>query len=284
MRETPYIDLEIRSLRTAVIELLSRETSLSAKEIFEHLVLNNKNISYPAVYKTLKMLTREKKLLKHNRKFSVNINWIKELKKLIDTIERNSELGSLPPFEHFQKENVSGTYYFKNYDDADKYRKELQWNYLKEKRPVPYCGLYKHFKTPVTHSGQSVSEVKHLKDQKITTFLAVSSDTSIDRWCAKFYMRNPRISCKTGVSIPFIDVCETMILGDVIVQIYTPDNLQKLIESIYGKTKSIDDIDVLEFYESIYKTPAKIKIVVFNNKHIADIMRKQVLGYFGKKA
>ncbi len=280
----PDIDFESRTLRAMIIQVLSKEQGLSAKELFEFLTINNKSITYPAVYKTLKILTAEKKILKQNRKFMLNMDWILKLKEFIENIEHSSTIGVLPPLEYFEKENTSNTFYFKNYEQADIYRKQLQWTYLREKRPVPYCGIYRHLKSPVIKSGKSLAEIKHLKEKGIKSFLIAAFDTPIDRWCEKFYTRNPGVSIKIGAEIPSVEVCETLILGDIVVQIYIPDELKKLTDKIYNKTKSFDSLDVLEFYDKIYRTPAKVKIVAFNNKNIAHLMREQVLSHFKKKS
>ncbi len=282
IRDTPYVDVESKNLRTVILDMLSKEKALSAKEIFERISLSNKTYTYPAVYKTLKMLTRERKLLKHNRKLSISNEWIKELKQFIERLEKNADIIKLPSLEEFQDENSSATFFFKNYEEADKYRKDIQWQFSREKREFPYCAYYKHFKSPVSQSGKILFEIKYLKDKKLGGFLVGSSDTPIDRWCARFYMRNPGIFVKIVPTLKISDICETMILGDVIVQTYMPENLNKNIEIIYKKAKSIDSIDVLEFYEKIYKDPAKIKMVVFNNKNVAHILRSQLLGYFKK--
>jgi len=289
-RETPYIDVDNKTIRNCIIQLLSRNNQMSAMEIFENIVLFHRNVTYPATYKTLKMLLKEKKLLKNNRKFSLNMKWISELKEFIENIDHTSTVGNLLSFNYFLKENASGTFYFKNYEDADKYRKELQWEhqlrYSSKKNAFPYCAFYRHFKSPVVKSGKILSEIKQLKDKKpkgfIGGFLVCGFDTPVDRWCARFYMRNPKIFAKIVPNLNNVDECETMILGDIVVQTYMPIKIRDAIDRIYTKARDINDINVLDFYEKFYRSPERIKISVFNNKYIANMLRSQVIGYFKK--
>ncbi|MBI5332814.1 MAG: hypothetical protein HZB65_04525, partial [Candidatus Aenigmarchaeota archaeon] len=174
------------------------------------------------------------------------------------------------------------TFTFKNLDEAEKYRKALQIEYISERHIHPYCAIYNHLKSPVTHSETALNIISAIARQRIQSYFAVASDTHIDRWCAGFYMRSPWTFVKTGLKIPYAEVCETMILGDTIIQTYIPKHIQNYIGNIYQKTKSLEDMDALEFYKKIYKAPAKTDIVIIKNSEIADYMRRQVLGYFRK--
>jgi DNA-binding PadR family transcriptional regulator len=270
-----------RRVKDYIIDILSREYPLSARKIHNRVKAAGMDVTYHAVYKVLHAMLKEGKLTKNRAEFSIDIGWIHRLKKIIDDVERTyAGEKKLPALEDFQKENSSAVLHFKNYEEADAFRKEIQWTYLREKREKPYCGLYKHLKTPVIYSHKSVYEVRHLKNEKISTFLAVSSDTPIDKWCARLYAKNPRVSVKTGLNLSSADECETMVLGDIVVQIYIPENIRKITEEIYKKTKNMDNIDRIEFYEKIYRTPSDIKIVVFNNTHMAELLRKQIISYF----
>ena len=168
------IDIEDKTIRTSVVNLLAKTNQLSAKDIFERLAISNKSITYPAVYKTLKILSKEKKVVKNNRRFSLSAEWIDNLKRFIENVEHTSQLGPLPRLDHFIKDNISETICFNTYGDADRYRKNLQMEYQLDhynKKRLPYCGIYRHFKSPVIKSEKILQEIKDLKDKKRGGFL-----------------------------------------------------------------------------------------------------------------
>ncbi len=278
------VDVQDVSIRNSIIKMLSEQHPLSAKEIFEIIILKQKNASYPAVYKTLKMLTRERKLLKHNRKFSLNLDWIKELKNFSEKVEENytNKLSNLPSLDKLEQHKTY-TFRFINLAEAEEYRKRLQTEYISERRIFPYCAIYNHLRSPVIQSDKSIATMNSVIKRRINSYLAVASDTPIDRWCAKFYSVNKTIMVKIGLIIPTARLCETMVLGDVIIQTFIPENIQNYMDYIYKKSKKVDDINIFEFYEKAYKTPSKPKVVVIRNDQIANHIRVQVMNYFRKR-
>lgn len=278
------IDVQNASIRNNIIKMLSEQHPLSAKEIFEIIIINQKNASYPAVYKTLKMLTREKKLVKHNRKFSLNLDWIKEMKSFSEKVEENytHKLSNLPSLDKFEQHKTH-TFKFINLAEAEEYRKRLQTEYISDKRIFPYCAIYNHLRSPVIQTGKSITTIQTVVQRRINSYLAVAADTPIDRWCAKFYSVNKTISVKLGLIIPTARLCETMVLGDVIIQTFIPENIQTYMDYVYKKAKKVDDINIYEFYEKAYKTPSKPKVVVIRNDQIANHIRVQIMNYFRKK-
>ena len=87
---------------------------------------------------------------------------------------------------------------------------------------------------------------------------------------------------KTGLIIPSVNICDVMMLGDFIVKIYIPQNIQNYVDYIYKKTNNINNINVYEFYEKVYKTASKTNIIILKNSQVASQMRNQILSYFRK--
>ncbi|MFH0837212.1 MAG: hypothetical protein V1870_03725 [Candidatus Aenigmatarchaeota archaeon] len=272
------------SVKNAIIKILSAHYPLNIKTLSEMIKKSdNKTITYPAIYNALKTLEKEEKIIKTKNGFMLSIKWLQELKKFSEKTEQNyAKTPGLISIGAITNNNETKTFTFNNLDEAEKYRKTLQIEYISEKRIHPYCAIYNHLKSPVTHSETALNIISAIARQKIQSYFAVAANTPIDRWCANFYMRSPWTFVKTGLKIPYIEVCETMVLGNIIIQTYIPKHIQDYLNSIYQKTKKLEDMNTLEFYNRIYKTPAKTDIVVIKNPEIADYMRKQILGYFRK--
>lgn len=285
MTSSLEFDYDDRSVRCCILKTLLSKNSIQATEIY-NIVKSTymPHVTYPAVYKALKMLASEKKILKHNRSFSLNLDWTKRLRIFAEDAEKNhsGKSISLPGIDEFTDDNQTQTFMFKNLAETDEYRKRLQIEYLNMKKIHPYCAMYHHLKSPIIHSEKSLNILSVLTKNKIHSYLAVASNSVIDKWCARFYMRNPMVYVKTGLIIPSVEMCETMILDDIIVQMYMPQHIQNYIHYLYKKVKKIDDINAFEFYEKVYKSPSNTKIIIIRNKQIAGSMRNQILNYFRK--
>jgi len=242
------LDANEKSVRNLIINILSARFPLDTKALFEAIKNSgNKNITYPAVYSALKILEKEEKIVNAKNGFALSRKWLLELKRFSEKAEQNySKVPALASLSAMAKDSNTRTFTFSNLDEAEKYRKSLQIEYISEKRIHPYCAIYNHLKSPITHSETSLNIISAIARQKIQSYFAVASDTPIDRWCANFYMRSPWTFVKTGLKIPYVEVCETMILGNIIIQTYIPKHVQNYLNSIYEKTRKLEDINALE--------------------------------------
>ncbi|MBI5332813.1 MAG: hypothetical protein HZB65_04520 [Candidatus Aenigmarchaeota archaeon] len=269
------------SLRNATLNILMTKHPLSARDIYEIIKCDHvKLATYPAVYKTLKVMTREKKLIKHNRSFSINAEWIKELKQFAERVEEEYvHKTHLPRFDEI-KDNESKTLVFDNLESADKYRKRLQMEYLQKKDSPPYIGFYKQFKSPLVHSEKSLGILTQIGKAKLTTYLVSQSNAPLNNWCAEYY-RKSGVFVKSGVLFSLEN--ETMVLGDVVVQIAVPKKLDVMINKIYSKVKRLEELNIPDFFNEIYAKNYSIKMILFKNREIAAQMRDRLLSFFNKR-
>ncbi len=278
------LESDERSMRSAIINILSSKHPLSAKEIHEIIRSDIKNATYPAVYKTLKVLGKEGKLVKKNRLFSLNIEWVKNLKSFAEDVESSYVDESIPPssLDKFSDEDKSYVFYFNNLADADNHYRTLKMQYVLSNPKNPYFVMRSHIKSHMIVPDRSLKFLNTSKENKMKSYIVVSSDTALDRWGLKFHKQFPNVFIKLGVKIPSINDCETRIFGDIVMQTYIPEKIKNFIDNMYKKTKNVNDLDIHEFYEKAYTTPCKIKLVVIKNKAIADHLRSQIMSYFDK--
>ena len=273
--------LSENSLRNAVLTILTAKYPLSARELYETIKCDHvKLATYPAVYKTLKVMTRESKLIKQNRSFLINIEWVKDLRKFAEKVEEEYvQKQSLPALKEI-KENESFTFMFDSLEVAEKYRKKIQWEHTETKRSYHYIGIYEHMRTPIVYLEKSLDLISASSKLKNTSRIVISNNSPIDKWCASFYVQASGVKARLGVTIPGTENCEIMIFDDVVIQLYLHQKIRKYIDDIYTKTKSIDHVNTKEFYERVYKTKLPSKMVVFRNSLIATTLRNQVLSNF----
>ncbi|MBI4895675.1 MAG: hypothetical protein HY831_04240 [Candidatus Aenigmarchaeota archaeon] len=269
-------DNETKTAKSLIINILSKEQKLSTKQIFDR----SSGISYSNIYKALDILITQGKIKKIDGKISLNIEWVKELGRFSEKVQKIYSHEYVQSLNDFKQEHDSKTLKFENLAKADEFRKKLQLEYIQLNRKDPYIGIYKHLRSPIIDPELSLGILETIKENNIKSFLVVSSDTKMDRWCAKFYARNPNVNIKTGVSLQSMDSCEIMILGDVVVQMSIPNEINYYLEKIYTSSRSIDDIDAIDFYENVYKTKIEVKIVILKNKIISDHIRNEIINLF----
>ncbi|MEM4390916.1 MAG: hypothetical protein QXX06_03585, partial [Candidatus Diapherotrites archaeon] len=73
-----------------IVHLLSLEWPLTAKSVYNRLKrYYNVNISYQAVFKLLKELEKEDVLVCKNLHYMLNVEWLKQIKKSLEVVEKN---------------------------------------------------------------------------------------------------------------------------------------------------------------------------------------------------
>ena len=266
------IDSETKSAKSLVIQILSEEKNLSIRQIFE-----KTNCSYSNLYKALDILITQGKIEKKDGRFSLNLDWVKELGRFSEKVQKIYSQKIAISLTSLKEDHEVKSLRFDNLAQADDCRKRLQIEYIRSKRKHPYIGIYNHLRSPIIDPELSLRILETLKENNTHAYLAIASNTKMDRWCARFYMRNPIVSIKTGLSLPSSESCETMILGNVIVQMTIPNEINDYIEKIYSFSRSIDDINPTDFYERVYKTKSEIKIVILKNKIVSEYMRNKVM-------
>ena len=278
------LEMEEKTTKKRIIEILSKEWPLTAKKIYNNLKKEySLSITYQAVHKTMDQLVEKKVLIKKEREYIVNVKWLEGIEEFIENIKseyaKNMHLFGI---KNFNKEGDTQTFIFESLGDAEEYRKKLQKEYILQPMPKPpYCGISKNYKSPLVYSEKSLKILDLIKENLTSCYMIIKGDTIIDKWCANYYRNNPLVMIKTGIDLS--NNCETMILGDLIFQTYIPQKTQEFISSQYKNAKKNADINVPLFYKEIYRKKQNIKVIVLKNPELAKQLREQVLSFFDIK-
>lgn len=79
--------------KNQIILALSRQPNLTGLEVF--LVIRKsfgKKLTYQAIHKALQELANEQILLKEDKKYFINANWLKKIKKQVDSLVESLNL------------------------------------------------------------------------------------------------------------------------------------------------------------------------------------------------
>lgn len=270
------------SVKDNIIRILSYQWPLSAKNLYRIVITRYKmNVTYQAVHKALVQLQENKVVIKTGKQFSINIEWLDTMKGFAENVKTSylkQQPLLLPGTKEFKQEGETQIFIFETLSDAEDYRKKLQIQFLSNnKESVPYVSQVSHAKSPIFYSERSTNVLNMIKKTRTPCYIIVRGRSSIDEWCADFY-RNDLVKVKTGCDCA--ENCDTMVIGDIIVQTYIPKKIADALDTVYTKIKKISLTGVPQLYNSIYKTKAPVKIVVYKNPEIADRIRRETAEYF----
>lgn len=69
-----------RKVKETVIKILTEEWPLTLKELYFAIIRQHAlNVSYQAVHKSVKQLVEEGIIIKENKRYSINVEWIRQI-------------------------------------------------------------------------------------------------------------------------------------------------------------------------------------------------------------
>jgi len=275
----------VKNVKDIIIHVLSEEWPLTSNAIYNKAKRKYAlEASYQAVHKMLKHLTGQGIVVKKGREYSISMQWAENLEKFSKNLK--TKLVSHKPLyldglAEFREETSMQTFVFDSFGEAEEYRKKLQREYIELPGPKPpYIGQSRHLKSPIVYSERSLSILNTIRKTQTECYLLVAGKTKIDNWCASYY-QNEFVRVKTDCDVA--KNCETMVLGDVITQMYVPNEIQEHINRSYNSAEKISDIVIPKFNKEIYEKKAKTKFVVYKNSEMAEQVRKQATRYFSER-
>ena len=267
------------SVKSHAINILSQEWPLNVRKLHTKVEVYRPGVSYHAVHKVVQQLLEDGVLKQEKAGYMLNVDWLSAIIELITSVKsRHSSKNSLdlPKLSQLH-EGESRTFTFENLVEADKYRKQLQWEYLTGDAQFPYCATALHLRTPVVKSEAAMDTLSKASISDTDCYIAVEGDTPVDEWCADYY-NNTNVRVQTAAKHG--SKCEIMVIGDAFTQLHLPEHILKKMEEMYTRAKDLSELNISEFYREIYQAPSQIKFTVSRNADIANQLRRQILAHF----
>ncbi|MFC1732038.1 hypothetical protein ACFL6I_17105 [candidate division KSB1 bacterium] len=263
--------------RLAIIEILDKYKSLSAKKI--HSRLNKEHgisVTYQAAHKAIKKMEEKGILIVAENQFRISPNWVQKMKSFVQQIEKNTST-----MEYiFQRLDSGKTYSFTAKTDMEMGYFALDFahyfNSRHSKEEGPFI-LNFHFMwtvLPLSHE-----QFKMLKEiiQKRGVYATAHENSTYDGIMKRHW---EKVGAKVEIGVKdFISNCEVVIIGDYVINnFWDPKHLKWNID-FTQTVKDEKSLDYHEFYK-VLAAPTKTEIVVIKNKQVAEQLRKKSLRYF----
>lgn len=266
-----------------IVRILSKDFPLRINEIHRRLKENHQiDISFQGARKALQILVSSGKLHYKNGEYSLNKEWIKQLKSLSDSLVNNyftAELKSKPPtIERIGKEFQ--IFRFKDALQTDKFVGELLFDIAQAPGEKKLCIQMLHYWFPLGHMGTESEFILEMRRRKTEIYyLKFSKSYLLDRLSEKFYSQHGAHFGTTSDELErYSEICS---IGDFIIKVQYPTQFIDELDAIYKKTKDIKDFDFKSF-GTIIKKELPVTLTIFRDKSIAMSIQEKTLRYYPK--
>ena len=259
------------STKSLILKILSEEWPLSAKEVFNRVKKNSKEpISYQAVHKCLQELVLETIAEKSEKGYLLSLNWIDSNTTLFAGLHAAYT-------NDFIKSIEGKTMEFDTLYAVDKFLIQYLSKLLPllPKKPV-LCLHWNHLWLPLFISREEYANMKGIATL-ITSYSLIKGSDPIDKWCSDFWAeRGMKVILGANVASTF----DLVILNDFILQVFYPPEIKKILDEIYSKTTKVKDLDLDNFFSSVFEKKTKILVKVLKEPVLAEELREQTLSFF----
>lgn len=275
----PEIHGKKRTVKDHIFSILTQEKELTLRQLHNKIKQqHNVNTTYQGVRKAVDTLTKNQVLTKKGKTYSISKKWVLTLKSFFDSLLLNFENKTTPA--KISADLTRGDYAVYTFDSL--YTSSVFWgetiifwlNNLKSPNKCKYLS-YAHYPWWLLFNLGSESEIMtKFAKSKIKSEFIFFSNYPLTKWATKVYhqlgikasiKKNKHSSEDVGINI----------LDDYIIEIKYPQELIKTIRELFEKYKTTQEIKTQEITNIVHKK-CEIKITIFKNKEIANMMYNQI--------
>jgi len=257
--------------RGAILRALSGEWPLSAKEVFNRVKKESKElVSYQAVHKCLGDLVSSKILEKNEKGYLLSLAWI-------DSNESQFSALHAAYTNDFIKSIEGKTLEFDTLYAVDKFLIQALNSFLPllPKKPA-LCLHWNHMWLPLFMSREDYASVKGLA-AVTTSFALIRGNNPIDKWCRDFWVER---GMKVELGADAASTFDLVVLNDFVLQVFYPLEIKQRLNEIYSKTQKVSDLDLDDFFKSVFEQKTRILVKATRDPTLAEELRRQTMSFF----
>jgi hypothetical protein len=254
------------STREIILNILSVKKGLTSKEISNIIKREfSKNVSYQAVHKELKELCEEKIILKENRRYTINSEWVEKISDYIDKFSKSqSETSSFRNemeekgvyTKHFSKSMEMGRFCIADFLALDAEGKDT------------VC-FWRHLWPPIGFSDDEAEKLRELFAKNNYIMLG-QFDTPMDIICKNFF---EGAGAKVFLGIPLSFEVDIVVHGGYVGYFHFEMHGKKNWDMLCRLNKKFDKINLMNFLKPMSAMKYPIDVVVVKNPALAENIR-----------
>jgi len=273
-----------KPIEELILETLQKGSLLSV-DLIEEIFKLRKGTTKQGVYRVLRKLNEEEKILIHNKNISLNLHYLKKMTNFFNLAEHfylpknlnNSDFLNLS-----DKEKIS--YTFKKVDMLDAFWTHIFYmlnEIIDSKNPIYVYNPHEWFTYVRKDSDDAIIESNKEKTRQI--LLTISNNDFLDKDFVR-KMRSETLQCNIDTKKIFNkDNYYISVLSDYIIEVYIDEKVSKEIDIFFKEVKNFDDIEKEKLKDIVSKI-GKNKMIISRDKIRAEKLKK-ILGkdFFIKK-
>lgn len=252
-----------KTVKEKIIVILSSEFPLTIKEMKAKIKKSfNQSVSYQSVHKELNRLTKEEITIHKQKKYMLNIDWIRQVGLFSDLIISNytsQKKHSINKLLELKNDGDSMSFDFESYAQLDRYFFELL-TYFNEFFETDKKILMHYYNNwwPLVYPLKEKRVVTKLKSK---IYGICGSNNIIDKFCIDY-------ENKIGMNVlqsndPNLH-WNVNIMGDLIFSFYSDPIVEKAIANFFKKHKDLKSLDINELV-NIVEMKGKFRVVVLKD-------------------
>lgn len=273
----PELNSKPKNSKDAIINILTLEWPLGLKQIYHRIRKQyNYTFTYQSVYKAVKELCNVKVLKSKDKKYEINVEWIKRVQSFTDIVETNyyakERLQSLSGLKDSKLGEDIMILNFETIFDAEKYLYYFMKQELFKGGKETVCLQLNNEWRPLFYLRAEYNYYKRLIEKQHKFYFICSGNSYLETISKKFY-QSLGVRYKTSSQNLSND---TLIFKDYFIQIFIPENLKNKMKKYLDKKNLISLLkEVLE-----KKSQPSIRVVINKDKALANEIKKQIIKRF----
>ncbi len=270
-------------VKNLIISILSKEWPLSAKKIYNKIKKEGKNVSYQAVFKSLKSLNKQNILSKLDYKYSLNKEWLKDTSNFYEEISNSY---------HSNEKNMVSRALTKNhvvfkFDNYYKYLSAVAivgpaLAFLTKMDKGRGYGEFSQLPWPFATGEKEERMVKKLFASTKNIYIICRNKNKTNELIYKYYK-----TMNKNIYVKFNKNCaqdgDIYVVGNYVFKIILEEKFSVSMNKIYGNLSNKKDIDFNSLYTNLFRTKTKIIAIGTRNSEYANTIKERINKSFNIK-
>jgi hypothetical protein len=274
----PELDSKPENTKDAVISLLTMEWPLTLREIFYHIRKKyGYSHSYQAVYKAVNELKEKGVLLQENKKYLIDIAWVKKVQSFTDIVETNyyarDKLHNLSGLSDSKLAEDIIVLNFDSIFDAEKYLYYfMKYHLLKTSKDIVCYSTNSEWR-PLFYLRAEYNYYSRLMKKGHRFFFLCSGKTKAEQTYKKFYE-------SIGINFKFTGenfANDSLVFDTFCISIFIPEEIKLRLKNILQQQNGKGHITGIK---ELLNLKSNIRVIITKDSELATELKKQVKSRF----
>jgi len=273
-------NIKDQTTKSKIMSILAYKFPLSVNDLKKQIKKNySKNVSYQGIHKILIELMEQEVVVKRNKEYLLNIDWLKNINVFSKKIWENYSkvnMYSVNLVKELKNEGDNLTLEFNTIRELDRFLLDFMESFdsvLNEDDKIVMH--YTHNWWALVY-GYKEYEINNKPLTKNRFYCICGSDLPIDKWCCDF-------ENNIGMNVKYSNNAtlnwHLNIFGDFVIQFHMDKKISKKLHNYFENTKTIKNLDLTVLLK-ILNLKGNFKITITKNTALSAQVIKSAMALF----